>query len=227
MGGRGTLVRSKARPNRIVAAAVVIAAATLTPLLVASRGSAASGIHLIQHVVIITQENRSFDDYFGTYPGADGIPMANGQPTVCSPDPVTHTCVAPYPDHSDVNGGGPHGVNNSINDINGGAMNGFETQARDAKHDCPQFTNPACSASATPDVMGYHTQSDIPNYWSYAQHFVLQDHMYEANDSWSLPSHLFEVSGWSAKCTTPSNPLSCKNNVQSPTLPPVTNSKTP
>ena len=33
----------------------------------------AGGIHKIQHIVIITQENRSFDQYFGTYPGADGI----------------------------------------------------------------------------------------------------------------------------------------------------------
>ncbi len=32
------------------------------------------GIHKIQHIVVIMQENRSFDSYFGTYPGADGIP---------------------------------------------------------------------------------------------------------------------------------------------------------
>lgn len=37
----------------------------------------ASDIHKIQHVVVIMQENRSFDSYFGTYPGADGIPMQN------------------------------------------------------------------------------------------------------------------------------------------------------
>src|SRR5262249_32770408 len=41
----------------------------------------------IQHIVIIMQENRSFDHYFGTFPGADGIPMANGVPTVCVNDP--------------------------------------------------------------------------------------------------------------------------------------------
>ncbi len=44
------------------------------------------GIHKIKHVIVILQENRSFDSYFGTYPGADGIPMKNGQPTVCVPD---------------------------------------------------------------------------------------------------------------------------------------------
>ena len=42
-----------------------------------------TGIHKIKHVVVIMQENRSFDSYFGTYPGADGIPMQNGVPTVC------------------------------------------------------------------------------------------------------------------------------------------------
>ena len=54
-----------------------------------------AGIHLIKHVVVIMQENRSFDSYFGTFPGADGIPMKNGKPTVCVPDPVTkHVCRA-------------------------------------------------------------------------------------------------------------------------------------
>ena len=48
-----------------------------------------AGIHKIKHVVIIMQENRSFDSYFGTYPGADGIPGLAGHPgTVpCIPDP--------------------------------------------------------------------------------------------------------------------------------------------
>ena len=47
------------------------------------------GIHKIKHVVIIMQENRSFDSYFGTYPGADGIPGLAGNPgqVPCVPDP--------------------------------------------------------------------------------------------------------------------------------------------
>jgi phospholipase C len=45
----------------------------------------------IKHVVVVMQENRSFDSYFGTYPGADGIPMRDGRPTVCVPDPNTIT----------------------------------------------------------------------------------------------------------------------------------------
>ena len=51
------------------------------------------------------QENRSFDHYFGTYPGADGIPQ-----NVCLFDPGIQDCVKPYHDPNDVNVGGPHGI---------------------------------------------------------------------------------------------------------------------
>ena len=64
--------------------------------------------------------------------------------------------------------------------------------------------------------MGYHDQSDIPNYWQYAQNFVLQDHLFEPNASWSLPEHLFLVSGWSAKCSTPGDAMSCVNALDGP-----------
>ena len=67
-------------------------------------GVVLAGIHKIRHVVIIMQENRSFDSFFGTYPGADGIPMENGRPTVCAPDPRRHACERPYHDEFDRNG---------------------------------------------------------------------------------------------------------------------------
>ncbi len=178
------------------------------------------GIHKVKHVVVIQQENRSFDSYFGTFPGADGIPMANGLPTVCSPDPQNGTCMKPYVDHADVNGGGPHGQTNATADLAGGQMNGFVGQAVAAKKSCVDPNNPACANSKAPDVMGYHTQSDIPNYWTYAKDFVLQDHMFEPNASWSLPSHLFLVSEWSAYCTQHDNPGSCANALENPGRPP-------
>src|ERR1700730_10409238 len=53
----------------------------------------------IQHVVVIMQENRSFDHYFGTFPGAEGIPMdSSGKPTVCNIDPKANNACVP-PDH--------------------------------------------------------------------------------------------------------------------------------
>src|SRR5438067_426675 len=101
-----------------------------------------AGIHKIQHVIVIMQENRSFDSYFGTFPGADGIPMSNGKPTVCAPDPASGRCVAPYPDHADVNGGGPHNYANATADVNGGKMDGFIGQAQAGKQECNDQTDP-------------------------------------------------------------------------------------
>jgi phospholipase C len=179
----------------------------------------ATGIHKIKHVIVIMQENRSFDSYFGTYPGADGIPMRNGVPTVCVPDPAHGDCQRPYHDTNDVNGGGPHGQTNATADADGGKMDGFIAQAEHGQKNCNDPTNPNCTNGAV-DVMGYHTAREIPNYWSYARNFVLQDHMFEPNASWSLPAHLFMVSEWSAKCTTKGDPMSCTNALQSPGNPP-------
>ena len=61
------------------------------------RSATAQSTVFIQHIVIIMQENRSFDHYFGTYPGANGIPRdTNGVPKVCVPDPLTGICMRPY-----------------------------------------------------------------------------------------------------------------------------------
>jgi len=182
-------------------------------------------IHRIRHVVIIMQENRSFDSYFGTYPGADGIPGLAGNPgTVpCNYDPKTRICVKPFHDTSDRNAGGPHGETQAIEDIDGGRMNGFEETARDARYfACVRHLDaPDCElAPAEPDVMGYHDWHEIPNYWDYARHFVLQDHMFQSDLSWSLPAHLYMVSAWSAKCTKRGDPMSCKSAVQDPGSPP-------
>jgi phospholipase C len=76
----------------------------------------------IHHVVIIMQENRSFDSYFGTFPGVDGIPMREGVPTVCVPDPTSLQCVQPFHDGSEVNHGGPHNMGDALADIDGGRM---------------------------------------------------------------------------------------------------------
>src|SRR5947209_14698647 len=89
----------------------------------------AVGIHKIRHIVVIMQENRSFDSYFGTYPGADGIPAKDGRPTVCSPNPATHGCDAPYHDGALVNGGGDHTNAAAVADVNGGKMDGFVAEA--------------------------------------------------------------------------------------------------
>ena len=98
-------------------------------------------------------------------------------------------------------------------------MDGFVGQAVQAKKECTDPDNPACSPAGAPDVMGYHTGADIPNYWTYARENVLQDKMFEPNASWSLVAHLFLVSEWSAYCTQHDNPSSCANALQSPGIP--------
>src|SRR5579884_3884373 len=72
----------------LAVALVVVAACSPAPTGSTAPGPRSTSIHLIRHVVVIFQENRSFDSYFGTFPGADGIPMQNGQPAVCVPDPA-------------------------------------------------------------------------------------------------------------------------------------------
>jgi len=172
------------------------------------------GIHKIKHVIIVMQENRSFDSYFGTYPRADGIPMSHGIPSVCVPDPAGG-CIRPYHDSSDRNGRGPHAEANAVADVAGGKMNGFIGQREAARGSCNNPDDPACAQGATPDVMGYHTAAEIPNYWAYARNFVLADHMFEPVRSWSLPDRLYLVSGWSAKCKNHS-PSSCVNDIVGP-----------
>ena len=61
--------------------------------------------------------------------------------------------------------------------------------------------------------MGYHDQREIPNYWTYAKNFVLQDHMFEPSLSWSLVSHLYMVSALvGAVLAQPPTPSTCVPN---------------
>jgi phospholipase C len=171
----------------------------------------------IKHIVVIMQENRSFDHYFGTFPGADGIPMQNGVPTVCINDPATRQCVKPYHDPNDINYGSAHGALAAAAAIDGGKMDGFLKVLRSSLKGCLNPNNPGCiNGSGSPDVMGWHDAREIPNYWAYAKTFVLQDHLFEPVASWSLPDHLYMVSAWSAKCANSQDPLSCISNIVNP-----------
>src|SRR5712692_5252255 len=118
-----------------------VAAALAQPGASAGASVPAPGIHKIRHVVVIMQENRSFDSYFGTFPGARGIP-----PGVCVPDPASGGCVGPFHDRRDMNAGGPHGAPSAIADIDGGKMDGFVAQQEQAKKNCQTKFNPACGS---------------------------------------------------------------------------------
>jgi phospholipase C len=190
-------------PGVVVAAtAIVLAFVSID----AKPAPKPQGIHKIEHVVVIMQENRSFDEYFGTYPGADGIPAG-----VCIPDPEHAGCAKPYHDPADRNRGGPHSADDAEQDIDGGKMDGFVRQF--GRVGCDERNDPGCKVGRKIDVMGYKTGADIPNYWAYAKNFVLQDRMFEPVRSKSLPAHLFMVSAWSAICTMPRDPSTCRSTL--------------
>jgi phospholipase C len=162
--------------------------------------SRASSIPQLQHVIIIMQENRSFDSYFGTYPGANGIPMLHGKPNDCNPDPVTHRCVYSYHDHTETTYGGPHDTSAVVQDIDGGKMDGFVAMAR------------LGSRLNGWQAMAYHDAREIPDYWAFAHDYVLQDSMFSSTTEWSLPAHLYMVSEWSAACRVLNDPRSCQSS---------------
>lgn len=181
----------------------------------------------IKHVIVIMQENRSFDSYFGTFPGADGLKAGT-----CVPLDPTHPhngCVQPFHDQVDANSGGPHGVSQAERDLDDGV-----TTAKQDGYVAGQIAagsngicvrepnNPFCAGSLAGtlrhDVMGYHTDAEIPNYWAYAKTFVLQDAMFEGVRSWSLPSHLDLISEWSAKCRDEKDATTCHSALR-PDLP--------
>jgi phospholipase C len=221
MNGLRTVASTHSARPRAIVACVSLVAVTATAAVVAgfsdqptrtrtsSRSapsqSVATGIHKIKHIVIIMQENRSFDTYFGTFPGADGIPRRHGRFTVCIHNPLTMRCQRPFLDNRDRNVGGPHGIRDARRDINGGRMNGFIRSVLSHQPHRHYI-----------DVMGYHNARTIPNYWAYARHFVLQDHLFASSLGWSLPQHLYMVSEWSAKCRNRRNPMSCTTDVDGP-----------
>lgn len=176
--------------------------------------SAGEGIHNIQHVIVIMQENRSFDQYFGTYPGANGFPAGT-----CVRDPLHGGCDRPYHTHEQKNNGALHSALAAAEDIDGGRMDGFvevaESKCGKNASKCRICTEK--EAHGCIDVMSYHDAREIPNYWTYAQNYVLQDDMFESGASWSLPEHLYMVSGWAAKCGKKStNPLECASTLSPP-----------
>jgi phospholipase C len=128
----------------------------------------------IKHIIVIMQENRSFDHYFGTYPGANGLPAGTCVPE--NPSVVGSPCVKPFLLTTPITTDLPHTYNATIKAINGGQMNGFYA----AEGSCTQ-------------TMGYYDQTMIPYYWNYAQHFVLSDGTFESANSYSLPNHWYMI----------------------------------
>jgi phospholipase C len=170
------------RTARVVAALLIgaslltapAAAADPTAPTVASGGTTTP----IKHFVFLMQGDRSFDNYFGTYPGADGIPAGTCQKVVIT----RPACVQPYSLHGKVPqtlGAGSVELNNQYNK---GAMNGFvaayQLEGRDGTA-----------------AMGYYDERDLPTYWDLASRYVLFDRFFSSTREGERVNRSYWVTG--------------------------------
>jgi phospholipase C len=131
----------------------------------------------IQHVIVVMQENRTFDNYFWTWPGQAGYVAGLCMPL--DPSVPTGGCVKPKPASSTaLSGDLPHSWTSSWAAYNNGSMNGFLTAAGD---------NPA--------VMDYYDNGSLPNLWTYAKDYVLADQFFTSAKSYSQPNHWYMIAG--------------------------------
>jgi phospholipase C len=122
----------------------------------------------VAHVLILMQENHSFDNYFGTFPGADGLPSG-----------LAVEGFAPFHLASAITRNLPHSASVVRSAMNGGKMDRF------------------VAAEGSPETMGWYDSRDIPSYWAYARRFALADRFFSSFAGPTLPNHLFVVAAQS------------------------------
>jgi phospholipase C len=160
--------------SRAALLASILALASAAPAAAESRPTTP-----IEHFVVLMQENHSFDNYFGTYPGADGIPKGTCVPVGKRSRP----CVRPFR-----LGGLPVpdlGHDRRIHRIQyaRGRMDGFVRAASIDRQTVDR------------SVMGYYDDRDLPFYWNVADEYVLFDRFFAATTYGSVASHMFWVTG--------------------------------
>ena len=132
----------------------------------------------IQHVVIIVQENRTFNDFFATYPGADGTTTAQVAPNLnCSPpikyEQTVNLTKQPLVLKRDLD----HKFSGYFTAWDGGKLDGFDK--------VPNGTGiPECLYPYQ-----YTDPSQITPYWSMAQQYTLAEHMFTTQGSDSFTAH--------------------------------------
>jgi phospholipase C len=141
----------------------------------------------IEHVVFIIKENRTFNNYFATYPGAEGA--TEGGTIECDEDGCRDGPVVRLKEGRDVQ---PHDLTHCFRcglvAINGGKMNGFNRM----NGVIPQSENADVFGA---DLSGYEylDRDTLPNYWAYADRFVLADRFFTSMYGPTLPEHLYTV----------------------------------
>ena len=179
-------------PSPRRALACLAASAAVTPFLIsaAAQGpaqAAAPANAPINHIVVLMQENRSFDHYFGQL-HLQGQPGAEPEPATGNPDPTNPTGPAIVPFHqttycesADLN----HSWNGTHLEINGGTMDGFTAQNVDK-------TDPKGSRA-----MGYYDQSDLPFYYDLANTFGVGDRYFASVAGPTFPNRFYLYAGTS------------------------------
>ena len=133
-----------------------------------------SSLSDVEHVVILIQENRSFDHYFGTYRGVRGFSdqsMAFRQPDPANSETPPFAELLPFHlDTSKTNAACTHDIDHSwvVQHLSwdNGAMDGFVTSH------LPINSNDAVLS------MGYYTRSDLPYYYALADAFTICDNYF-------------------------------------------------
>ena len=135
----------------------------------------APGLLKIQHIVFVIKENRSFDTYFGTFPGADGA--TTGRTSTGQVVKLGHT-----PDWTGYDIG--HNFPDAVKAMDDGKMDRFDL---------------VWHGNINGYLLPYTqlTEADIPNYFAYAHNFVLADRMFSSLSGPSLPNHLYTVAAQS------------------------------
>ena len=191
------IARRHTRRALYVALALVAASCSTKPTGQAPTVATATPIH---HLVVIFDENVSFDHYFGTYPHAantDGQPFSArpGTPSVdgLTPELLTHNPNKAQP----MRLGGPGQLVTCSQDheytpeqlaFHGGAMDQFVEHTDVSDCQPPVYKVPGM-------VMDYYDGNSVTALWNYAQHYALNDNSYGATFGPSAPGHVNLISG--------------------------------
>jgi phospholipase C len=155
----------------------------------------------IAHVLIVIQENRSFDNFFATFPGADGTKVGKAEPIPSSwgcPTPVPRETTIPLTEVSLLGAGFPSGFGlQTGKDLNHN-YSGFQTERDKNKMDgfdkeqigAGGGDGPACTYPYQ-----YVNPNDIAPYWNMAKQYVLADHTFQDQGSGSFTAHQELIAG--------------------------------
>jgi phospholipase C len=169
----------------------------------------------IKHLVVIFQENVSFDHYFGTYPNAANT---DGQRFHASPRTPSVNGLSPALLTNNPNSGNPqrlspsqaltcdqgHGYKQEQQAFDMGLMDKF----------VPFTNNESCSPPDTtaPNlVMDYYDGNTVTALWNYAQHFAMSDNSYGTTFGPSTVGALNLISGQTHGAVTPDIPDNVEN----------------